>query len=152
MPPRPRWRPTKSSVGVWNCSRLGYRSASKLRWLAGHHALHVLQDAQAAGYEITLVFVATSDPTINVRRVAERQARGGHGIAEVDIIRRYRRSLDNLEAAMRCADHVRLIDNSVHNVPHEYARFDSGFVAVEDPVPEFGRAAVVHLIERAEQA
>ncbi len=120
--------------------------------LAGHHALGVLRDAQEVGYEITLVFVATSDPGINVKRVAERHARGGHDIAEADIIRRYRRSFDNLEAAMGCADHVRLIDNSVRNVPHEYARFDSGFVAVEEPVPEFGRAAVSLLVERAEKA
>lgn len=113
--------------------------------LAGHHALRVMKQAQELGYEVTLVYVATENPSINIKRIVMRHTAGGHDIPEKDIRRRYQRSLANLEAAIACADHVRLIDNSRHEKPHEFARFDSGKLKIEDPVPQFGKSALASI-------
>jgi predicted ABC-type ATPase len=45
------------------------------------------------GYRITLHFLQVSSAEVAVQRVAARVAAGGHGIAEVDIRRRYGRGL-----------------------------------------------------------
>ncbi len=45
--------------------------------------------ARALGYGVDLVFVTTSDPEINVARVANRVALGGHDVATESIKSRY---------------------------------------------------------------
>jgi predicted ABC-type ATPase len=72
--------------------------------LAGKHALYLMQDAKAAGYEIQLLYVGTSDVKINLRRIAQRVAAGGHDVPEVDVRRRYVRSMQKAPAALKLAD------------------------------------------------
>ena len=71
-----------------------------------------LEAAQEAGYEICVVFVLTSDAEINVRRVQERAAAGGHDVPEDKIRSRYTKSLQNLSPLVRIADKTRVLDNS----------------------------------------
>jgi predicted ABC-type ATPase len=47
-----------------------------------------------------------------VLRVRQRVLEGGHDIPRADIIRRYSRSLANLEQAARMADEVAIFDNT----------------------------------------
>lgn len=68
--------------------------------------------ARAAGFRTYLYYVATEDPTINVERVRQRVANGGHGVSEDKIRSRYRRSLDLLLDAVECADRAYVFDNS----------------------------------------
>jgi predicted ABC-type ATPase len=48
------------------------------------------------GYEVGLVFVTLNSADLNVQRVADRVARGGHNIAETVIQRRYETALRRL--------------------------------------------------------
>jgi predicted ABC-type ATPase len=80
--------------------------------LAGGFALRVMRRAKNLAYEIEFIYIGTSSADINVQRVAARVARGGHPVAEADIRRRYRRSLENLPAALALADRSVLYDNS----------------------------------------
>jgi predicted ABC-type ATPase len=50
--------------------------------------------ADDAGYQVTLYFVCTSDPDINVRRVQNRVLSGGHDVPQNRIIARYGEALD----------------------------------------------------------
>lgn len=68
--------------------------------------------ARAAGFRTYLYYVATEDPTINVERVRQRVANGGHGVSEDKIRSRYQRSLQLLPNAVECADRAYLFDNS----------------------------------------
>lgn len=61
----------------------------------------LLQQAQEAGYRTYLYFVATDDPAINVSRVANRVALGGHAVPEEKIVERYHKSLAQLVSAIR---------------------------------------------------
>lgn len=72
----------------------------------------VMRRAAALGYEVVLFFVATDDPTINVRRVEERVARGGHDVPRDRIATRYDRTLTLFPDAVRVAHRSVIFDNS----------------------------------------
>jgi predicted ABC-type ATPase len=61
----------------------------------------LLKQARHAGYRTYLYYVATDDPAINVSRVANRVALGGHAVPEDKIVERYHRSLGLLMDALR---------------------------------------------------
>ena len=75
----------------------------------------LLEEAQRAGYRTYLYYVATEDPEINVSRVANRVALGGHSVPEDKIVSRYRRSLDLLPDAIRHTNRAYIFDNSTDN-------------------------------------
>lgn len=68
--------------------------------------------ADDAGYEITLYFVCTSDPEINIGRVENRVHRGGHDVPKERIVARYWRTLELLSHAALVARRTVLLDNS----------------------------------------
>jgi predicted ABC-type ATPase len=68
--------------------------------------------ADDAGYDVTLYFVCTSDPEINIRRVENRVRRGGHDVPHERIVARYWRTLGLLPHAALVARRTVLFDNS----------------------------------------
>ena len=74
--------------------------------------LDLLRQAKAAGYQIKAVYVLTKDPAVNMERVRQRTAAGGHDVPEDKIVSRYHRSLRNLAELVRIADQTRVIDNT----------------------------------------
>lgn len=65
-----------------------------------------------AGYDVTVYFVCTSDPEINIRRVEQRVSIGGHDVPREQIVARYWRTLDLLCHAALVASRTVLFDNS----------------------------------------
>lgn len=55
-----------------------------------------IQQAQATGYHVTLLFVTTASPEINVWRVAGRVLQGGHSVPQERIRNRYHRTMSLL--------------------------------------------------------
>jgi predicted ABC-type ATPase len=68
--------------------------------------------AKQLGYEVWLLYVMLDDPDKNVERVAIRVRKGGHGVSESDIRRRYDRSLNQLPWFLEHCDRAWLYDNS----------------------------------------
>lgn len=68
--------------------------------------------ADDVGYDVTLHFVCTSDPEINVSRVESRVSRGGHDVPKDRIVARYWRALELLSYAALVARRTVLFDNS----------------------------------------
>ena len=68
--------------------------------------------ADDAGYDVTMFFVCTSDPEINVGRVENRVRRGGHDVPHDRIVARYWRTLGLLPHAALVAGRIVLFDNS----------------------------------------
>lgn len=56
----------------------------------------LVEQAHRQGYEVILLFFWLKSPEQAIERVAERVAKGGHGIPQDIIIRRYWEGLDNL--------------------------------------------------------
>lgn len=74
--------------------------------------VRLLQEARNSGYRTYLYFVATEDPIINIERVKNRVAAGGHDVPEDKIVNRYHRSLALLPEAIRNSHRAYLFDSS----------------------------------------
>ena len=104
------------------------------------HPSHIayLADARAAGFTVVLYFVATDDPRINVGRVANRVARGGHAVPADRIVARYHRCLANLPAASAVADGGGIFDNGNPADPLRLlARIEKGSVVPFAPPADY---------------
>lgn len=64
------------------------------------HAVRI-RDWKAAGYRVELVYLRPPSADFSVMRVARRVARGGHGIPEVTLRRRFALSVEYLEAVYK---------------------------------------------------
>jgi predicted ABC-type ATPase len=82
--------------------------------LSGKNYLQMMQYARGIdrGFEVVLIYIGTESVEINLARIAKRVLAGGHNVPEMDVRRRYLRSLQNLPAAAEIADRVLLFDNS----------------------------------------
>lgn len=73
----------------------------------------LMSQARARGYDVHFVFVTTEDPEINVQRVANRVALGGHDVPAESIRSRYEAAMQLLPVAIEQATSVLIYDNSV---------------------------------------
>ena len=74
--------------------------------------LKLLQRAKDNSYFIRCIYVLTSDPKINVNRVAVRTAFGGHSVPKDKIISRYGKALDLIPELLKVCDICHIYDNS----------------------------------------
>jgi predicted ABC-type ATPase len=74
--------------------------------------LTAIRAALQREYLIRAVYVCIDTPELNVQRVRERVAYGGHDVPEDDIRRRYSRSLLNLRPVLKIANQGFVYDNS----------------------------------------
>ena len=79
---------------------------------SGKSALTRIQTANAAGFYVILNYIGFATPELNIRRMQERVASGGHWIAPELILKRYYTSLQNLYTALPFADESFIFDNS----------------------------------------
>lgn len=68
--------------------------------------------ARRLGLVFRLVYVTTRTPVLNIARVRQRVAAGGHDVPEDRIRARWTRSMDNLPWFAARADRVLVVDNS----------------------------------------
>ncbi|HEV8061858.1 MAG TPA: hypothetical protein VGP68_18410 [Gemmataceae bacterium] len=74
--------------------------------------VELLREAQALGFRTYLYFISTEDPAINLDRVRNRVADGGHDVPEDKVISRYRRSLELLPEAIVYTNRAYFFDTS----------------------------------------
>lgn len=72
----------------------------------------LMSQARSRGYDVHFVFVTTDDPEINVQRVANRVALGGHDVPADAIRSRYESAMRLLPVAIEQATSVLVYDNS----------------------------------------
>ena len=80
--------------------------------LSGKSALTRIQTASNAGFYVILNYIGLATPELNIRRMQERVASGGHWIDPELILKRYHVSLQNLHTALPFADESFIFDNS----------------------------------------
>jgi predicted ABC-type ATPase len=105
--------------------------------------VEVLRDARGRGFRTLLYFIATESPALNVARVRQRVALGGHDVPEDRIRARYARTLALLPDAIEAADDAVLFDNS-YGAPtiRPFFRRRDGAVTVDPPTPNWAQAAI----------
>ncbi len=75
--------------------------------------LDFLNEARNKGYFIAVLYIITSNPEINIRRVLMRASQGGHNVPPEKIVARYERCLSIMPRVVKLADLVMICDNSV---------------------------------------
>lgn len=71
-----------------------------------------IDEAHQLGYQVSLYYVGLASPDIAISRVRQRVAKGGHGVPEELIRRRYKFSLMRLDQLAKYFDEVNIYDNS----------------------------------------
>lgn len=77
--------------------------------------LEFVRKAKDAGFFVRFFYVCTSDPEINIMRIARRYMDGGHEVPISKVISRYYKSLENAAQAIAIVDRAYVYDNSVNN-------------------------------------
>jgi len=78
----------------------------------GYALKKIITEAHANNYEVSLLYVTVSSPQVAIQRVKSRVAKGGHGIPEDLILKRYQQSLANLPTFSKLVDNVKLYLNN----------------------------------------
>ena len=86
--------------------------------LCGKSIINNITKAKNRGYFIELHYIGVESAEIAKERVAGRIKKGGHGIAEQDIERRYIETFDNLKIVLPECDLTAFYDNTI-----EFRRF-----------------------------
>ena len=81
--------------------------------LTGHSILRNIQKAKEQGFSIELYYIGLNSPELAVERVKGRVAKGGHGIPEDTIKKRYEASLEMLTKVLPLCNEATIYDNSV---------------------------------------
>lgn len=104
--------------------------------LCGKSIIRNIQRAKELGYTIELHYVGVDSVDIAKERVKKRVSKGGHGIPEKDIEKRYEGSFDNLKIILNYCDLAVLYDNTEEF--RRFAIFRNGKVArLSNKVPKW---------------
>lgn len=74
--------------------------------------LRLIEKAKSAAFEIILLYVSVNSSDTAIRRVNERVAKGGHGVPEAIVRKRFSQSLTNLPQVAQASDVVTLLDRT----------------------------------------
>jgi predicted ABC-type ATPase len=74
--------------------------------------LEFIKYVKSQDYFITVVYVVTKDPQINIQRIHNRVLNGGHDVPKDKVISRYYKSMALMSQCLEIADDFFLFDNS----------------------------------------
>ncbi|WP_461207588.1 zeta toxin family protein [Clostridium sp. DL1XJH146] len=80
--------------------------------LSGSSIVKNIRKAKQNGFYIAVNYIGVESSDIAIERVNDRVLKGGHGIPEDVIRRRYYKSLDNLNKIINLCDEISIYDNT----------------------------------------
>lgn len=83
--------------------------------LSAPDKIEFIKRAKEKGYFVRVFFIATSTPSINAARIAQRVMEGGHDVPINKIISRYIKSIANCAKLAPIVDRLYIYDNSRDN-------------------------------------
>lgn len=101
----------------------------------------LLNRIKSNNYKIFLYYVGVSNYELAIKRVHERVKKGGHGIADDLVKRRYFESMNNLKEMINYFDEVNIFDNTV-NFRRVYKRTGAKVFYKSKNLPDWAREAV----------
>lgn len=135
-----RMREDLVAQGTSFCFETVFSHASKIDFVA---------HAKSHGYEVVFVFVHVASPQLNLARVAQRVAAGGHDVPEEKVIARVHRSLTNARKTLPLTDLALLFDNSSSDDPFVHvATCKAGCVEfLQDEAPEWALSMLADYLQ-----
>lgn len=98
--------------------------------LSGKSIIRNIKFAKENGFYIVMNYIGVENPNVAKERVNIRVSKGGHGIPDKDIERRYYDSLNNLNNVITICDEVNIFDNT--DVLKEVIYFKNGKLIWQD--------------------
>ena len=80
--------------------------------LSGKSIVRNIKKAKQKSFYVVMNYIGVNDPDIAKERVRIRVLKGGHGIPENTIERRYYESLDNLKEVLDICNEINIYDNT----------------------------------------
>jgi len=80
--------------------------------LSGKTIVRNIITTKSKGYHVVMNYIGVESPDIAIERVRIRVSKGGHGISEDVIERRYHESLQNLRNVISICDELNIYDNT----------------------------------------
>lgn len=124
---------------------LKHRISFSFETVFSHPAkIDILRRAQAAGFKTYMYFIATENPVINVNRIRERVALGGHDVPEEKTRSRYLRCMEQVRYALPYLNRAYFFDNSTEQSLY-LAEYESevGFTLHSELLPSWFRRFVL---------
>ncbi len=121
--------------------------------LSGNSEKRTIDKALQAGYELYIVYVALDDPFLNVQRVKARVQNKGHFVDPSIVLRRYYKSMQNLNEIIPLAKSIYLFDNTftkfrlIASLRESGARKENS-VIIKNSLPAWSNNAIDTLIKR----
>ncbi len=119
---------------------------------SGNSEKQLINDAIAKGYDIYIVYVALSDPLLNVQRVRARVQNRGHFVDPAIIVRRYYKSIKQIAEVAPQAKALYLFDNSqthykrIASLRKSGARGEQNII-LNTPLPEWSKEIISKIIQ-----
>lgn len=111
--------------------------------------LALFDEARTKGYNVDLIFVTTEDVAINLVRVENRVAKGGHSVDPGKIAERYERAMHLLPSAIAKSDMAEIYDNSfTGHRPILVARKHNHQIEFIDSQPKWVQECLVEPIQQ----
>lgn len=110
--------------------------------LSGHSELRLIDEARAAGYRITMTFVALDSAQLNVERVDVRARIEHRTVPAADVLRRYDRSLENLARVIDRIDATYVYDNTGRDLAAVAMLEHGRVVTMAEHVPNWAERAL----------
>ena len=124
---------------------LKHRISFSFETVFSHPAkIDILKRAQAAGFKTYMYFIATENPVINVNRIRERVALGGHDVPEEKTRSRYLRCMEQVRYALPYLNRAYFFDNSTEQSIY-LAEYESevGFTLHSELLPSWFKRFVL---------
>ena len=80
--------------------------------LAGHRTEHTAARAKEQGYYIRLYYIGLDTPEESIARIENRVRRGGHGISDEDVYRRFAGRWEAVSKILPFCDEAHFFDNN----------------------------------------
>ncbi len=104
--------------------------------LSGARPLKTIKKARELDYFIRLYYIGVNTAEESIKRIKNRVEKGGHNIADEDVVRRYNKRFDDLIAVLPYCNEVKFYDNENGFV--EKAEYKNGKLIVKSKsVPQW---------------
>lgn len=119
---------------------------------SGNSEKLLIDDALRKGYDLYIVYIALSDPLLNVQRVRARVQNKGHFVDPSIVVRRYYKSMQQIAKVASKAKALYLFDNSqthyrrIASLRKSGARGEQNII-LKTPLPEWSKEIIHDMIQ-----
>ena len=119
---------------------------------SGNSEKQLIEDAIGKGYDLYIVYIALSDPLLNVQRVRARVQNKGHFVDPAIVVRRYYKSMQQIIEVSPKVKALYLFDNSETHYKRIASLRKSGArgernIIINTPLPQWSKEIINDILQ-----